>query len=349
MSAYERVMVPILKALALGDTERMHWLALNAGAAVQSTELLRQLIKTAYWLIEDPVTVCGMRFPNSLGVAAGLDKNARLPALWEAAGFGFFEAGTVTPLPQRGHPRPRIFRIPQTKGIINRLGFNNAGARAVRSNLAQWRPVVSFPIGISLGKRKETPNKVSLVLADYSVLLVELYDYGDYWVINISSPNTPGLRGLQDPENVLLLVRGVVECVRELAEERGQPPKSVWVKFAPDLSDDQLIEGVHAAINGGASGVVLFNTTLNRPSSHLYHALAKEAGGYSGPQTLEYTIEKVGLVHQRFQEVPIVGVGGISSHSGYMRILAAGASLAQVHTTITYHGLGAALRIRCAV
>ena len=348
MNFYRTIGRPTLLALALGDVERAHWLAIRAGIAAQMVPGLLDIIRLLYQAEDEPVDVFGRRFRNPLGVAAGVDKNAHLPGLWEAAGFGFYEAGTVTPLPQVGNIRPRLYAIPQVRALLNALGFNNDGARAVRENVSPWKPRVHFPIAISLGTRKETPKTVRYVLCDYGVLLVELYDYGDFFVVNISSPNTKGLRGLQDPENVRLLVRGVVEQVAELAAEpeRSQQPKRVLVKFAPDFpSDNALIESVQAAVEGGASGVILFNTTQKRPASYLYPKLADKAGGYSGPHTIDTTIDGVGRVHQYFPDLPIIGVGGINSRGGFDRVIEAGAVLAQVNTAIGYGGLGTASEV----
>ena len=268
-------------------------------------------------------TVAGLEFPNPLGLAAGLDKNAEAVVGLFGLGFGFVEIGTVTPRPQPGNPRPRLFRIPEQQAIINRMGFNNDGMHAVAERLRElpWRP---GPIGVNLGKNKDTP--LEKAVDDYLACAQTLGPLGDYVVVNLSSPNTPGLRSLQEPEALEALLQAVRKVV-------GRP---LFLKIAPDLGDEAVDAVVDVAAGCGVNGLVCTNTTLSRPFEH---PLAAEAGGLSGRPLKARATEVIRRAFRRSQgALPIIGVGGILSADDAREKIAAGASLVQLYTGLIYRG-----------
>lgn len=269
----------------------------------------------------------GVAFANPLGVAAGLDKDARIVPLLAALGFGHVEVGTVTPRAQPGNPRPRVFRLPDDGALVNRLGFPSQGAEAVALRLSGLgeRPCV---IGVNLGKNKDTENERAV--DDYLAALAALRAHGDYFVVNVSSPNTPGLRQLQSPEALTALVSAVV---------RAAAGKSVLVKLAPDLDDAQLLASLDAAGAGGAGGIILANTTLARPAT-LHHAVAaREAGGLSGSPLRARCVEMITKGRRHVgSRLPLVGVGGVSCAEDAWRLLLAGASFVQAYTGFVHAG-----------
>jgi dihydroorotate dehydrogenase len=283
--------------------------------------------------VEKPVTVFGVRFPNPVGLAAGMDKDGRALPAWPALGFGFAEVGTVTRHPQPGNPTPRLFRLPASGGLINRMGFNNAGAVALAQRLAEVGPL-PVPLGISLGKSKITP--LSEAVEDYLFSLRALRRYADYVAVNVSSPNTPGLRALQDRAALASLLGA-------LRAEAGTTP--VLVKVAPDLTDHALGELLDVCAAHGVAGLIATNTTLSRdglaPADGWY---AAEPGGLSGRPLAERTREVVTFVAKR-SELPVIGVGGILAPEDALRLVDAGASLVQLYTGLIYAGPGLVRRI----
>ena len=276
-------------------------------------------------------TVAGLSFPSPVGLAAGLDKNAEGVAGLFGLGFGFVEVGTVTPRAQPGNPRPRVFRIPEHEALINRLGFNNEGAEAMAARLAllTFRP---GPLGINLGKNKDTPLEAAA--DDYQKAASVLAPFADYLVINLSSPNTPGLRTLQEPEALEKIVRAT------LGEARGKP---VFVKIAPDLEDEAVDAAVDVIAGSGAKGLIATNTTLARPFTH---PRCGEAGGLSGRPLAARSTAVVKRAFRRAQgRLPIIGVGGVFDAEGAWEKLRAGASLVQLYTGFIYGGPGAPRRI----
>jgi dihydroorotate dehydrogenase len=269
-------------------------------------------------------TVAGIDFPNPVGLAAGLDKNAEAIVGLLALGFGSVELGTVTPRPQPGNDKPRLFRLPEHEAVINRMGFNNLGMQAMAGRLREleWRPA---PIGVNLGKNKDTPNERAV--EDYVAAARLLSGLADYVVVNLSSPNTPGLRALQEPkalEALLLAVR---------AEVRGRP---LFLKIAPDLGDEAVDAVVDVVRSCGVDGLVCTNTTITRPFEH---PLAQEAGGLSGRPVAARSTEIIRRVFQRTQgQLPIIGVGGIFSGADAWQKICAGASLVQIYTGFIYRG-----------
>ncbi|MFC6092465.1 quinone-dependent dihydroorotate dehydrogenase [Saccharothrix lopnurensis] len=337
---YRSVVRKALFRMHGGDAERVHETTLG---------LLERVSPAAGLVRRGPAlerTVFGVRFPNPVGLAAGLDKNGRALPAWGALGFGFVEVGTVTRHPQPGNPRPRLFRLRASEAIINRMGFNNDGAQALADRLARLGPL-SVPLGISLGKSKVTP--VEEAVGDYRASLRALYRFGDYFAVNISSPNTPGLRGLQDRGALTELLSGLDEAARELAG--GAAPKPILVKIAPDLTDGAIGELLEVCDGHGVSGLIATNTTLSREGlAPADRALAGEAGGLSGRPLAERAREVVRFVSRRTDgRLPIIGVGGIASPDDAARMLDAGASLVQLYTGFIYEGPGLVRRINRAL
>lgn len=277
--------------------------------------------------------VFGIKFPSPVGVAAGLDKDAEVPDALGALGFSFVEIGTVTPEPQPGNPSPRLFRLPEDKALINRMGFNNQGAKAAAGRLAKRRTRVV--VGGNIGKNKVTPN--AQATSDYLKCYDALYPYVDYFAVNVSSPNTPGLRELQDKEPLEALLTA-------LQKKNASMPaaKPVLLKIAPDLTDDQLDDIIEIVGNTGIAGVIATNTTVSREmilSTRADKVEAMGAGGLSGMPLSERSTEVIRYLHERSGgRFPIIGVGGIMSPDDALEKLDAGASLVQVYTGFIYEG-----------
>lgn len=290
----------------------------------------------------------GLHFPNPAGLAAGFDKNGALPHVWAALGFGFAELGTITARAQAGNPKPRLFRLPDQQGLINRLGFNNRGAAAVARELqlciAGHRPPI--PLGINLGKSRDTP--IDAAVDDYRLSLAALFDSADYFVINVSSPNTPGLRDLQDEARLGPLLEALQADNRSLAAARGVAPRPLLVKVAPDLSDEGLRAVVSVTADCGGSGLIATNTSIDRSLLPAAHPLAGEAGGLSGAPLRDRATAVIRRLHLLCGgRLPIIGVGGIFSAEDAYAKIRAGASLVQVYTGFVYEGPGLPRRI-CA-
>lgn len=276
-----------------------------------------------------PIMAFGLRFPHPLGLAGGFDKRAAcLPAL-AALGFGHIEVGTITPRPQMGNPRPRLFRLPADEGLINRMGFPSAGMDAAAANLKRWRGTI--PIFISLGKNKETP--LEMAADDYRAVLRRLHRYGDAFTVNISSPNTPDLRRLQTPAYLASLLSALREDLTLLGD------KPLLVKIAPDLTPPELDTVIDLALHHGIVGIVATNTTLRRDG--LVSPLAQEMGGVSGRPLREQATAIIRHIHRTAGErLTIIGVGGIFTADDVREKLDAGATLVQAYTGFIYRGLG---------
>lgn len=274
------------------------------------------------------VRFCGLDFPSPVGVAAGFDKGDGLAEGLFALGFGFVEVGTITPRPQPGNPAPRLFRLRKQRALINRMGFNNAGmeATARRYEGLRFRP---GPLGFNLGKNKDTPQEDAA--SDYLKTFDALRDIGDYFVVNVSSPNTPGLRALQTPE----ALRSILAPLKARAAE-----KPVLLKLAPDLMDEEVDELADLALELGIDGLILANTTIGRPGAER-EALAEEAGGMSGAPLLDRAVGLVERVYRRTRgRLPLVGAGGIFTAEDAYRMIGAGATLVQAYTGFIYRGPG---------
>jgi dihydroorotate dehydrogenase len=269
--------------------------------------------------------VGSLRFPNCVGLAAGLDKNAEAVTGLFGLGFGAVEVGTVTPRPQPGNPLPRLFRVPPEQALINRMGFNNDGAAAIAARLRElkFRPA---PVGANLGKNKDTP--LDQATTDYVIAAERLAPVSDYLVVNLSSPNTPGLRTLQEPQ--------VLERLLKAVRIAAGPDMPLWLKIAPDLGDEAVDAAVDVAIGCGLDALIATNTTLLRP---FFHPLASEAGGLSGAPVRQRSTQVVRRAFVRAAgRLPIVGVGGIFSGADAWEKIRAGASLVQLYTGFVYGG-----------
>jgi dihydroorotate dehydrogenase len=292
-----------------------------------------------HWLAgkvpEKPVEVMGLRFPNPIGLAAGMDKNGSCIDGLGSLGFGFLELGTVTPRPQPGNPKPRLFRLPQYEAVINRMGFNNLGVDALLENLS--RASYQGIIGINIGKNADTP--IERAEADYVLALRKVYARADYVTVNISSPNTRNLRDLQKGDSLRPLLESVQRTREELAQETGKHTP-IALKIAPDVDEAQLDVITALLVETGMDAVIATNTTLDR-SGVQGHRMADEAGGLSGVPVRERATEVIAALSERLQgALPIIGVGGISSVEDAKEKMEAGASLVQLYTGLIYHGPG---------
>lgn len=297
-------------------------------------KLTRKWMKDTFTLRHPSLerTLWGLHFPNPVGLAAGFDKDAKYTDALACLGFGFVEIGTVTPRPQPGNPEPRLFRLPADKALINRMGFNNDGAKEAAERLRQRKePLI---IGGNIGKNKDTPNEDAI--RDYEKGFRELYDVVDYFVVNVSSPNTPGLRALQDKEPLTRILNRLREINRELGKNRP-----ILLKIAPDLSHEQLDDIIQIVSDTQIQGIVATNTTIDR--SHLHTAAAAVeaigAGGLSGLPLRERATEVIRYIHEKSKgTIPIIAVGGIFTAEDAREKLDAGASLVQLYTGFIYEG-----------
>ena len=331
---YARLLFPVFKRF---DPETAHERTLAALALAQATPAGRLILRrVAGRLPALPVAIGSLRFPNPLGMAAGFDKDARVVAGLAALGFGHIEVGTLTPRSQPGNPRPRIFRLPADAALINRMGFPNGGVAAAvpRLRVLAARPR-NYVLGVSLGKQKETPLEEAA--ADYVAVMRAVYHYADYLAVNISSPNTPGLRALQGGRYLESLLAALMAESRALAAQSGGAVKPLWVKIAPDLSSEELDEVLDALTAAGVAGVIATNTTLAREG--LSDAHGGEAGGLSGRPLRARSTELIAAIHRRTGgALPIIGVGGVASAADARAKLDAGAALVQLYSSLVYGG-----------
>lgn len=308
------------------DPEAAHDMAIRSMRLAQSIRAPLGLISRRYRVEDDRLSqeIWHQRFRNPVGLAAGFDKNGQVLGALQALGFGFLEAGTVTPMPQRGNPRPRMRRFPAQQSLQNSLGFNNLGAEEIRRRLGGLRGI-SVPVGVNIGKNRTTPG--DRAVEDYVLLVDRLQDRCSFFVVNISSPNTPGLRDLQQ-------INTVIELVSECAKKTTRP---LLVKLAPDLDDQTIVELSMAAVGAGASGIILTNTTID------YTLLegASPPGGLSGRVLRQKSYELLRAVAaELFGRCVLISVGGIDSATEAIKRLRAGASLVQIYTGLVYGGPG---------
>jgi dihydroorotate dehydrogenase len=285
--------------------------------------------------VVDPVRLMGLEFRNRVGLAAGLDKNGECIEAFDRMGFGFIEIGTVTPRPQAGNPRPRMFRLPRERAIINRLGFNNQGVDALvaRATRARRRAV----LGINIGKNADTP--IERAEDDYLSCLHKVYPVADYITINISSPNTVGLRDLQQSGRFDQLLRKLTEAREQLSDRHGKR-RPLLIKIAPDIDDAQLLDIAQTARERGIDGLIATNTTTTRTGVE-HHALAGEAGGLSGAPLRPMADRVLRRLRQAVgADFPLIGVGGILSGANALARRNAGADLVQIYTGFIYRGPG---------
>jgi dihydroorotate dehydrogenase len=335
---YRAILRPLLFRAYRGDAERIHERTLAAIARIGHSRPALAAVAGLCARHRSPVTVAGIQFPGVVGLAAGMDKDGLGIKTWGAIGFGHIELGTVTAQPQPGNDKPRLFRLPQSRAIINRMGFNNRGAQALADRLAaagvaRGNMAVGIPIGISIGKTKKVP--LAEAAEDYLASFRTVARYADYVAINVSSPNTPGLRSLQDAKTLADLISALVTHAWRLA--RGAPPVPILVKVAPDLTEDALEEVLQVCTEAGAEGLIATNTTLGRDGLSADQPLAAEAGGLSGAPLTARARQVVRFLAER-TTLPIIGVGGIMSRDDGQAMLDAGASLLQIYTGYVYSG-----------
>jgi dihydroorotate dehydrogenase len=324
-----RLALPLIRLL---PAETAHTVTLRA---LQSLPLPRRRN-------DEPIlasTVFGRRFANPVGLAAGFDKNAEVPDTMLRWGFGFTEIGTVTPRPQLGNPRPRLFRLTQDQAVINRMGFNNEGLEAVALRLKRRRRSEASLLGANLGKNRDSADAV----ADYCRGVALLGPFADYLVINVSSPNTPGLRDLQRRGELSILIEAVLEERARLKLDRLPP---VLLKVAPDLNS-QEIEDIALTVNASTiDGLIVSNTTVARPAS-LVSRSAPEPGGLSGRPLFEASTKLLAELYRLTEgKLPLIGVGGIASGADAYAKIRAGASLVQLYTALVYQGPGLVRRVK---
>lgn len=336
---YKKLIFPLLSQL---DAESTHEHTLSLLAWAQNSAVGRTGLRLmAGPLPQLPVTVFGLRFPNILGMAAGFDKDVRVTTGLALLGFGHVEVGTLTPRSQAGNPRPRIFRLQADEALINRMGFPNGGVKSAVSRLAQLKQR-NFILGVSLGKQKETP--LADAAGDYITVMQAVYPYADYLVVNISSPNTPGLRDLQGGDYLGHLLTVLQQENGQLARTHGVGERPLLVKIAPDLAWSELDEILRAIRDNNISGIIATNTTISRDG--LTDEQRIEQGGLSGRPLASRSTEIIAYIQQQTNgNLPIIGVGGVQTAADVQAKLDAGASLVQLYTGLIYEGPRLAGRI----
>jgi dihydroorotate dehydrogenase len=330
---FDRLARPLLHALEPEDAHRLAIRMLQFAPLPPAMRNDRRLATRVF----------GLNFPNPVGMAAGFDKNAEVPDALLRAGFGFVEVGTITPKPQAGNPRPRLFRLDADDGVINRLGFNSQGADAALRRLAA-RAQSGGLVGVNVGANRDAPDRV----ADYVALIERFAAVASYVTVNISSPNTPGLRDLQQAAVLDDLLARVIDARERVAPQAGPTP--VLLKIAPDLSLPDLDDVVGIARSRRVDGMIVGNTTVTRPKSLREIGKAKEAGGLSGRPLLSLSNRMLAETYVRVEGVfPLVGAGGIDSGAAALAKIRAGASLVQLYSALVFRGLGLVAEIKAAL
>lgn len=338
-------------ALFTLDSEPAHNLTLDSLAIAARSRLGLAAIESVCGSPALPVRCWNLDFPNPVGLAAGMDKRAAALPAWKSMGFGFSELGGVTRHPQPGNPGPRMFRCPPLRALVNRMGFNNPGAEAMATTLAKWRASglwPAHPVGVNLGKSKITPLPESA--SDYARSFELLWPLADFFVVNVSSPNTPNLRQLQDKDSLAEILRELNTINQRLGASLASlsGPKPLLVKIAPDLTFEALDEILALALEMGLSGIVATNTTIARPEAGTAESrrVLAETGGLSGAPLRARSTEVIRHLHRRSQgKIPLVGVGGIFTAEDAWEKITAGATLLQVYTGLVYEGPGIAKAI----
>lgn len=331
--------------LAFQDSERAHSRALKLLRLLSSNPLTRAPMSFLYKPRKTiPISFLGTKYDHPLGLAAGMDKKAEALRGWESLGLGFIEVGGITQLEQEGNPKPRMFRSNSSKSLVNRMGFNNPGSEKtaihLKNHFAKYgRPKV--PLWINLGKSKLTPLEKSA--DDYSKTLQLLWEYADVFVINVSSPNTPNLRELQNDEELAKIINACQKVNQSMAEKYSSDAKSILVKIAPELDDEQLRLVVNTAISNGCDGIVATNTTTSRPSSNSKNEekVFAQIGGMSGKPLTNISTEFIKKIYRLTDgNWPIIGVGGIMNAEDAWEKITAGATLIQAYSGFVFEGAG---------
>jgi dihydroorotate dehydrogenase len=335
---YRRVVRPVFFQ---HDPEDVHNFTLRCLGRVSRNPLASEALESLCGSPALPVDLFGLRFPNPVGLAAGMDKSAEAVPAWKALGFGHVELGAVTWQGQPGNEKPRVFRAPPAEAIVNRMGFNNPGAEAVAHELARWRELGRWPkhpVGINLGKSKVTP--LNQAAQDYANSFRTLLPHADFFVVNVSSPNTPNLRKLQD-KSALDEILAALQEVNLAPTPDGKRAKPLLVKVAPDLTNEVLDEILDLVRDRNLAGIVATNTTISRPTSEnpLVQQVYAQTGGLSGKPVRDRSTEVIRHLFKQSQgKVPIIGVGGIFTVEDAWEKITAGASLVQLYTGFIYEG-----------
>ncbi len=329
---YKIIIKPLLFLLS---PEKAHHFTLTILKIILSIPIVSSIFRNFHSVKDSRLkrTVMGLDFENPVGLAAGFDKDGKHFKAMASLGFGFIEIGTVTPIAQKGNPLPRLFRLPEDNGLINRMGFNNEGLDAMVERLKKDRPK-NLIVGGNIGKNKATPNKNAVT--DYEISFEALFPYVDYFVVNVSSPNTPGLRELQDKKPLTLLL----SRLQELNNKKSKA-KPILLKIAPDLNQEQLDDVIEIVLDTKLEGIIAANTTISRSDLNTSEKKLMRIGngGLSGKPLAGKSTEIIRYIHQRTQgKITIIGVGGISSPKDAIDKLNAGASLVQIYTGLIYEG-----------
>ena len=323
---YKKIILPVLFLI---DPEKVHNIIFSSIKILFKFPFVKFLV-SKFYIIDDSrleKSLFGIKFKNPVGLAAGFDKNAQLYEELTSFGFGFIEIGTVTPKPQSGNPKKRLFRLVEDSAIINRMGFNNIGVEEVIENLKKNKSTL---IGGNIGKNKITPNY--LAIDDYVTSFNMLFDFVDYFVVNVSSPNTPNLRDLQEKEPLTKLINSLISINRN-----KKKPKPILLKIAPDLNNNQLLDIISIVKDTGLDGVIATNTTINR--NNLKSVNKNELGGLSGKPLTSRSTEVIKFISKNSNKtIPIIGVGGINSVADALEKFDAGADLIQIYTGFIYEG-----------
>ncbi|MCH7402830.1 quinone-dependent dihydroorotate dehydrogenase [Belliella kenyensis] len=330
---YKAIIKPILFKR---NPESAHYFTFAWIKRLFNLPIIKPIVKSQFGLEDRSLerVVFGLKFKNPIGLAAGFDKDAKVIDEMSLLGFGFIEIGTLTPKPQEGNPKPRMFRLPHDQAIINRMGFNNGGVEEAVQRLRNRKSDVI--VGGNIGKNKITPNEQAV--DDYLICLEALHPYVDYFVVNVSSPNTPNLRDLQEKEPLKKLLSAV-----KSANDKKDNPKPILLKIAPDLTEGQLDDIIEIVKETGIDGVIATNTTIDRSRlvTDMDQVEAMGAGGLSGKVLATRSTEVIRYLHERSgASFPIIGVGGIFTAQDAIDKLEAGASLVQVYTGMIYEGPG---------
>ncbi len=332
------------------DPEWVHYFSMNSLQLISKLPFVKRLFTNCF-VVENAQLekkVFGLNFKNPVGLGAGFDKNARYLNELEMLGFGFVEIGTVTPIAQAGNDKPRLFRLPKDKALINRMGFNNDGVDIIVERLKKIRnqkPEIRIIIGGNIGKNKITPNEDAW--KDYEICFLKLHDYVDYFVVNVSSPNTPGLRELQEKDSLRKILTNL-----QSANSNKQNPKPILLKIAPDLNEAQIDDVISLALEIKLDGLVVSNTTIVRDSLQTTAAELEKigAGGLSGKPVKERSTSIIQYINQKTNgQIPIIGSGGIFTGNDAKEKIVAGSVLVQVWTGFIYEGPAIVKRICCSL